>query len=336
VGPPEPAPTGVRLYSHERMALEEWVRRPPGNMPALALRARIVLACAEGRRTKEVAQQLEVHPGTVAKWRRRYQERGIEGLRDEPRPGAERSITDEQIEAVIDATLERPPPRGNRWTIRSMGEAMGMSSTSVQRIWQTHGIDPGRLDIVGLATDPAFLERVQAVGLYLRPPEGLLALAVEPPGTAEPPSGPLTSEPGEAVTGLLATAAGLVVLEEAVNKQSESSRDLDNQQFVKNLDQWVASEFDVYVVVDHSATETDRVVPWLARNLRFHLHVLPTQRWWIRVAARLLSSLADHDLGVADLEASIDGWFDTYPDDGKPLVWYDGCRRNLRRGSDER
>jgi len=315
------------------MALEEWVRRPPGDVSALALRARIVLVCADGYRTKEVAQQLKVHPGTVAKWRRRYHERGIEGLRDEPRPGAERSITDAQIEAVIDATLQKPPPRGNRWTIRSMADAIGMSPAAVQRIWQVHGIRPDRLDMVRLAADPTFLERVQGVGLYLRPPEGLLALAVEPPMTAEPRSGP-PSEPWEGVTclpGLLATAASLDVLDEATKKTSESSRDLDNQRFVKNLDQWVASELDIHVVVDHSATETEGWTRWLARHLRFQLHFLPTQRWWIRMAGRALAGLADHNLGVAELEASIEGWFDTYPYDGDPFVWYDGSRRNLRR-----
>jgi len=315
------------------MALEEWVRRPPGDVSALALRARIVLVCADGYRTKEVAQQLKVHPGTVAKWRRRYHERGIEGLRDEPRPGAERSITDAQIEAVIDATLQKPPPRGNRWTIRSMADAIGMSPAAVQRIWQVHGIRPDRLDMVRLAADPTFLERVQGVGLYLRPPEGLLALAVEPPLTGEPPSGSLSSEPWEGVTsplGLLATAASLDVLDEATKKTSESSRDLDNQRFVKNLDQWVASELDIHVVVDHSATETEGWTRWLARHLRFQLHFLPTQRWWIRMAGRALAGLADHDLGVAELEASIEEWLDTYPDDGGPFVWHDGSRRNLR------
>ena len=334
MGPPKAVSTRVRLYSHERMALEEWVRRPPDDVSELARRARIVLACADGSSTKEVAQQLTRHPGTVAKWRRRYQEQGIEGLRDEPRPGAERSITDEQIEAVIDATLEQPPPRGNRWTIRSMADAMGMSSASVQRIWQAHGIRPDRLDIVRLATDDAFLERVQGVGLYLRPPEGLLTLAVEPPRTVEPPSGSLSSELWEAGSDdfaeLLATAAGLDVLDAAMKKESESSRDLDNQRFVKNLDQWVPAELDIHVVADHSATKTEGLASWLSRHLRFQLDLLPTQRWWIRVAGSVFTRLADHDLGVAELEASIEGWFDTYPFDGDPFVWHDGSRRDLR------
>jgi hypothetical protein len=99
---------------------------------------------------------------------------------------------------------------------------------------------------------------------------------------------------------------------------------------VKNLDQWVPGDLDIHVVADHSATKTEGLASWLSRHLRFQLELLPTQRWWIRVAGTVFTRLADHDLGVAELEASIEGWFDTYPYDGAPFVWHDGSRRNLR------
>jgi transposase len=323
----QPAPTTLSLLTYQRHELEAWVRKPPGASPALALRAGIVLACGDGRSTKEVAQALSVHPGTVAKWRRRYLEGGIEALYDEPRPGADRSITDDQIEAVIDATLGTKPPRGERWTIRLLAETMQMSPSSIQRIWRRHGIRPDRLEIVQLAEDADFLGRVQGVGLYLRPPEGLLALAVAPNDAAADdvlpsPDGPFTER--------LSEVAGLVVLDEAVAKETDNAREPDAQRFVTNLDGWVPDGLDVHVVVDHSATTIEHLARWLAGHLRFQLDFLPDQRWWLRLASSMLNRLVDEDLGRSGLDASIDDWIDTFPLDGEPFVWYGGSLRILR------
>ena len=148
--------------------------------PVAGLRCRIVLAAAEGATNNEVAERLGVHPATVSKWRRRFVERRLEGLSDEPRPGAPRSITDEQLEQVIVKTLEETPIDATHWSTRSMAKATGMSQSAISRIWRAFGLKPHLTETFKLSTDPQFVEKVRdIVGLYLNPPEGALVLCVD-------------------------------------------------------------------------------------------------------------------------------------------------------------
>src|SRR3954468_20826045 len=147
---------------------------------ALALRARIVLACADGEQSKVVATRLAVDPGTVGKWRRRFSEHRLEGLWDEPRSGTPRTIEDSRIEAVIVRTLETKPPDATHWSSRGMARACGLSVSSVQRIWRAFGLQPHRLETFKLSTDPDFVAKVRdVVGLYLSPPQHAVVLCDE-------------------------------------------------------------------------------------------------------------------------------------------------------------
>ena len=147
---------------------------------ALALRARIVLACAEGAQNKVVAARLGLKSDTVGKWRRRFVERRLEGLHDEPRSGTPRTIEDERIEAVIVRTLESLPPDATHWSSRGMAKASGLSVSTVQRIWRAFGLQPHRLETFKLSTDPDFVAKVRdVVGLYVSPPEHAIVLCVD-------------------------------------------------------------------------------------------------------------------------------------------------------------
>jgi transposase len=147
---------------------------------ALAARARIVLACAEGEQNKVVAAQLALDAATVAKWRRRFAEQRLDGLRDEPRSGSPRTVEDERIEAVIVRTLESQPPDATHWSSRGMARASGLSVSTVQRIWRAFGLQPHRLETFKLSTDPEFLTKVRdVVGLYVSPPAHALVLCVD-------------------------------------------------------------------------------------------------------------------------------------------------------------
>ena len=138
---------------------------------ALALRARIVLACAEDSQNKEVAAKLGVVEMTVGKWRRRFVQDRVEGLRDEPRPGAPRTIDDARIEATIVKTLESLPRDATHWSSRGMAKESGLSVSSVQRIWRAFGLQPHRMETFKLSTDPDFVAKVRdVVGLYVSPP----------------------------------------------------------------------------------------------------------------------------------------------------------------------
>jgi len=141
----------------------------------LALRARIILACAEGSQNKEVAAKLGVVENTVGKWRRRFVQDRVEGLRDEPRTGAPRTIDDARIEAVIVSTLESLPKDATHWSSRGMAKESGLSVSSVQRIWRAFGLQPHRIETFKLSTDPDFVAKVRdVVGLYVSPPQATI------------------------------------------------------------------------------------------------------------------------------------------------------------------
>ena len=168
------------LTEEERQTLERWARRRT-SAQALALRARIVLACAQGATNVAVATRLGIWPQTVAKGRGRFVRERLEGLADEPRPGRPRTIADDQVEQVIVATLERPPPdHDTHWSTRSMARQVGMSQTAISRIWRAFGLKPHLEQTWKLSADPQFIAKVRdIVGLYLDPPERALVLCVD-------------------------------------------------------------------------------------------------------------------------------------------------------------
>ena len=169
----------VVLSDDERETLERWARRPT-SAQALALRCRIVLAAAEGTPNTEIAAALGCHPVTAGKWRRRFAQRRLDGLSDEPRPGAPRTISDAQIEAVIVKTLEEQPHNATQWSTRSMAAAVGMSQTAISKIWRAFGLKPHLVEHFKLSPDPQFIDKVRDVaGLYLNPPEAAVVLCVD-------------------------------------------------------------------------------------------------------------------------------------------------------------
>ena len=167
------------VSSDERATLEQWSRRRK-TAQALAVRARIVLRCATGRTNIEVADELGVTMQMVGKWRARFVDRRLDGLLDEPRPGAPRQIADAAVERVVAKTLERTPAAATHWSVRTMAKASGLSPTTIHRIWHAFGLQPHRAETFKLSTDPLFIEKVRdIVGLYLDPPQKALVLCVD-------------------------------------------------------------------------------------------------------------------------------------------------------------
>ena len=163
----------------ERETLERWVRRPK-TAQALALRARMILGCAEGRSNTTVGTDLGVSDETVGKWRSRFLERRLDGLSDEPRSGRPRAVTDDDVERVITLTLETAPRDATHWSTRSMAQRSGLSHNTVSRIWRAFGLQPHRTETFKLSSDPFFIEKVRdVVGLYLNPPDRALVLCVD-------------------------------------------------------------------------------------------------------------------------------------------------------------
>lgn len=174
-------PVTITLSSDDRYTLAAWLRRPT-TAQALAMRARIVLACADRPDDShgQIARDLAVHTATVGKWRKRFAESGPDGLLDAPRPGAPRSITDDEVDRMIARTLESKPDEATHWSTRSMARASGMSQTAVSRIWRAFGLRPHVAETFKLSRDPLFVDKVRdVVGLYMSPPANALVLCVD-------------------------------------------------------------------------------------------------------------------------------------------------------------
>ncbi|BEK91944.1 hypothetical protein NSERKGN1266_78950 [Nocardia seriolae] len=257
----------MKLPDTERQVLVGWSRRRK-TAQALALRSRIVLACAESGSNSEVARQLGVSRETVRKWRTRFERDRLEGLSDEPRPGAPRKITDEQVEHVITTTLETSPPqRDTHWSTRSMAQATGMSQSAVSRIWRAFGLKPHLVETWKLSTDPLFVDKVRdVVGLYMNPPQNALVLCVDEKSQMQAldrtaPTLPIMPTTPARMThdyvrngttnlfAALDVASGSVIAEHyARHRHQEFLR------FLKTIDTAVPAEFDLHLVCDNYGT----------------------------------------------------------------------------------
>lgn len=168
----------LNLTDEERDTLQRWVRRRKTSQ-ALATRARMILLCADGRTNVSVSEQLSVRQQTVGKWRSRFADKRLDGLLDEPRPGAPRRVGDEDVERVLTLTLESTPADATHWSTRSLAKACGLSRSTVHRIWKAFALQPHRSETFKLSKDPQFIEKVRdIVGLYLHPPDRALASAL--------------------------------------------------------------------------------------------------------------------------------------------------------------
>ncbi|MGH9920430.1 MAG: IS630 family transposase [Nitrososphaerales archaeon] len=328
------------LSDEERQVLERLTRRHKSSQ-AMALRARIVLACASGSSSRDVARKLQVNEGTVGKWRRRFVERRLDGLFDEPRPGAKRTITDDKVEAVVVKTLEEKPAGATHLSTRSMAEATGMSQTAISKIWRAFGLQPHRSESFKLSSDPQFIEKVRdVVGLYLDPPERAVVLCVDEksqiqalnrfqpilpmmPATPERHSHDYVRHGTTSLFAALNMASGKVI-----GSLHRRHRAAEFKKFLERIDTEVPDELDVHLILDNYAThKTPDIVRWLLRHPRFHLHFTPTSASWLNMVERWFAELTTKKIkrgahmSVRALERDIRDWIAHWNDDPRPYVW---------------
>jgi transposase len=330
----------LTLTTEERETLERWARRRTTSQ-ALALRSRIVLECAEGRTNQVVAQRLRIVPQTVGKWRSRFVAQRLDGLNDEPRPGAPRKITDDMVELVVVKTLEERPADATHWSTRSMSTATGMSQTAIVRIWHAFGLQPHRTETFKLSTDPLFIEKVRdIVGLYLNPPERALVLCTDEksqiqaldrsqpafpmlPGTPERRTWDYLRHGTTSLFAALDVASGKVI-----GQMHRRHRAVEFQKFLDRIDREVPDELEVHLILDNYAThKSPPIQRWLVRHPRFHLHFTPKGASWLNLVERWFAELTTKRLRrsahrcVQQLEADIRKWLELWNENPRPFVW---------------
>jgi transposase len=363
-GPRRPGPklAELALTDEERATLSRWARRRTSSQ-ALALRCRIVLACAEGHSNAAVAERLGVSKPTVTKWRARFVARRLEGLADEPRPGAARTITDTQVEQVLVATLETTPADATHWSTRSLARHLGMSQSAISRIWRAFGLKPHLVDTFKLSTDPQFIDKVRdVVGLYLNPPQAALVLCVDEkssiqaldrtapilpllPGTPQRATHDYVRHGVTNLYAALDVASGNVITE-----MTARHRAIEFKRFLARIDQAVPTDLAVHVICDNSSThKTPAIQRWLLAHPRFQLHFTPTSSSWLNLVERWFGELTSKLLkrgthrSVAALNTDIRAWIETWNADPRPYVWtktaeqiLDSIRRYCDRINDSR
>jgi putative transposase len=309
---------------------------------ALSLRAKLILACAEGSPNSAIAARFEVGAHTVGKWRQRFLERRMNGLYDELRPGQPRTVDDERVAEMLNTTLHQAPRDGStHWTIRGLAAETGISKTSVHRYLRMFSVAPHRSESFKLSTDPFFVEKLRdVVGLYLNPPDNALVLCVDEKSQVQAlertqPLLPLGFGYVEGVThdykrhGTTTLFAALDVLTGQVLAQCKARhRHQEFLGFLRTIESAVPPDLDMHLIVDNYATHKHpKVKAWLAARPRWHLHFVPTYSSWLNLVERFFALITDRAIrrgsfrSVSELVQRIDHFVTNHNTECKPFIW---------------
>ena len=343
----------IELTDEEREILEGYARRRT-TAQAVAIRARIVLRCAEGGDNTAIAAEMKLNRNTVGRWRARFAKLRLPGLHDEPRPGAPRKIADAAVERVIVDTLESKPKGATHWSTRDMAKHSGLSHSTIGRIWRAFGLQPHRSDAFQLSNDPLFIDKVRdIVGLYLNPPESAMVLCVDEKSQVQAlnrmqpvlPMMPATSEKQTHTYVRHGTTSLFAALDVAtgrvIGKCRRRHRSSEFVKFLQQLDESVPSNLNVHVILDNLQThKTPAAHRWFLRHPRFHVHFTPTYSSWLNQVERWFALLEQKALrrgvhrSTAELEKAIYEFIEASNDNPRPYLWTksaDDILDNLKR-----
>jgi transposase len=307
----------------------------------LAFRARLILACADEPLNVVVARRYRCAGSTVGTWRTRFIKDRLDGLYDEPRVGGPRTISDEEVEALVVKTLETKPDGHTHWSTRKMAEKAGISHTMVGRIWRTFGLKPHVSQSFKISPDPQLIEKIRdVVGLYTNPPANAVVFAVDEKSQIQAleraqPILPMDLGQPERQThnyirnGTLDLFAALnVATGEVVARCKQQHRAKDFVDFLRELDDHVESELEIHVVLDNLSThKAPPVHRFMLRNPRFHLHFTPTYASWLNLVERFFGLLTEQALrrgsftSIPKLRTAILDYVASHNGRNKPFRW---------------
>ena len=269
-----------------------------------SLRAEIILSCAEGKRQKDVAAELSISVNSVNKWSQRFEADGLDGLKDKPGRGRKATIAPEVVDRVI-TRVTQPPKGRTRWSTRTMGEAVGVSHSTVQRIWAANDLKPHRIRTFKLSTDKQFEEKFwDVIGLYLNPPERALVLCCDEKSQCQAlersqPGLPLgighicTKTHDYIRHGTITLFAALNYLDGRIISRTEAKHThVEWLRFLKQINRETPKEMDVHIIADNYGTHKHpKVKVWLGKHPRFHMHFTPTSSSWLNLVERFFADL---------------------------------------------
>lgn len=340
----------IVLTSTEREQLEAICRRSKAPQ-AEAVRARVILACADGLNNGQVCKKTGLCPHTVGRLRKRFYQARLEGIFDLPRSGAPRQISDEKIAEVVRLTLESKPKQATHWSTRSMAARCGLSNERVHRIWSTFGLQPHRAETFQLSTDPLFVEKVcDVVGLYMTPPQNALVLCVDEKSQIQAlersqPIFPLAVDRPERYTsdyfrhGTLSLFAALDVASgEIYARCQKRHRQKEFLRFLQQLDEATPRNLEIHAVLDnYAAHKTPKVRLWIAKHPRWHLHFIPTHSSWLNQVERFFAKITaqrirrDSFRSVQQLRDAILNYIKHHNQTPKPFKWTASAETILRK-----
>ncbi len=330
----------IELDEAERTELDR-LKRGRKVWAGLSRRASIVLLAADGLQNKEIAARLGCTQMTVSVWRKRFATERLDGLYDEPRPGAPRKIGDEAIADTIRLTLETLPEGATHWSLRSMARRTHYAPSTIHRIWQAFSLKPHRTETFKLSTDPLFVDKVRdIVGLYMSPPERAMVLCVDEksqiqaldrtqpllpmrPGQIERRSHDYTRHGTTSLFAALDIATGKII-----GKCYPRHRSTEFRKFLDRIEDAVPSDLDIHIVMDNYATHKTQVIrDWFAKRPRWHVHYTPTSASWINQVERFFAILTEKQIqrgihrSTTELETAIHTFIEARNSDPKPFKW---------------
>jgi putative transposase len=334
------ADAAIELTGEQRAALEK-VARSRRTPHAVAQRVRIVLMTAAGTGPGAIGEQLGVSQPTIRKWRTRYAEEGLAGLRNEPRPGRPRSLDDQQVADLLNQALQTRPAKQTHWSVRSFAAEANISKDMAHRLFRAAGIAPHRSRSFKLSNDPAFVEKVRDVtGLYLNPPDHALVLCVDEKSQIQAlertqPLLPMGLGYVEGVThdyvrhGTTTLFAALDVANgQVISRVRAQHRHQEFLDFLRQIDKQTPSELDLHLIVDNYVTHKHaKVKAWLARHPRLHLHFTPTYSSWLNQVERWFALITERAIrrnsftSVRELKQQIELFVQRYNADATPFRW---------------
>jgi len=331
----------LKMTNEQRATLEAWSRAKTSPQRTV-LRARICLLAADGLSNNAIAACLSTSRPTVIQWRKRFEEHGPMGLaEDAPHGPSQKALPPDRVNAIVDATLQTKPRDATQWSVRSMAKAKGVGKSTVQRIWDAHGLQPHRVETFKLSKDKRFVEKLtDVVGVYLNPPDKAVVLCVDEKSQVQAldrtqPGLPMKKGRCQTMThdykrnGTTCLFAALNVLEgKVIGSCYPRHRNIEFRKFLRQIDGAVPAELAIHMILDNYGTHNHpKVKAWLGKHPRFHLHFTPTSSSWLNLVERWFAEITRKRIrrgvfrSVPELVAAIEDFIRVNNENPKPFVW---------------